>query len=304
MLSLIISSKNTTDFANISQNISKTIGVDFEIIKLDNYNGEFGICNIYNSGALKAKFDNLCFLHEDLIFNTQNWGQLLIDHLNNENIGIIGLAGSVYKAHTLGGWINNIEINETSAIRCNYFQHYKFTQNDVVHKYSNPFNEFKSEVITIDGLFMACKKEIWLKNKFEEKLLTNFHGYDLDFSLQIAKIKKNYVVYNINVEHLSEGKMTSEWYLANLKIHKKFKAFLPIFASTAIIEKKCYWNFYKKENNEWLFIYKYLVQLKKEGKTKSKQLNLLIKALSNITYLPVNKIKFKYFLKILSQIIR
>ena len=52
----------------------------------------------YNKGARKAKYNYLLFIHEDIKFLENNWGQeLLQSHNSNDNIGIIGLAGGTKK---------------------------------------------------------------------------------------------------------------------------------------------------------------------------------------------------------------
>ncbi|MFX5306134.1 glycosyltransferase, partial [Acinetobacter baumannii] len=54
------------------------------------------ITEAYNSGAEKSTFENLLFLHEDIIFYTRNWGNKLLHHLQKESTGIVGVAGSSY----------------------------------------------------------------------------------------------------------------------------------------------------------------------------------------------------------------
>ena len=61
MISIIISSINEKLLSDVSFNISKTIGVPFEIISVANGNGDKGICEVYNQGVAKANFPILCF---------------------------------------------------------------------------------------------------------------------------------------------------------------------------------------------------------------------------------------------------
>src|SRR5208337_2764590 len=49
----------------------------------------------------------------------------------------------------------------------------------------NPVKKEIEDVVCIDGVFMFSKKEVFQKCRFDEKLLTGFHGYDMDFSLQV-----------------------------------------------------------------------------------------------------------------------
>ena len=69
--------------------------------------------------------------------------------------------------------------------------------------------EWFAEVVAVDGFGMFVRKEVWKAYPFDEKMLTGFHCYDVDFSLQIAVSKRyrNYVCCSpeVQVEHLSEG---------------------------------------------------------------------------------------------------
>ena len=103
MLSIIISSYQESLYSALEKNIAQTIGISYEIIKIYNPN-KMGICEAYNIGASKAKYDFLLFIHEDILFHTKNWGELLINHLNKENTGVIGIAGSNYVPRTPSSW--------------------------------------------------------------------------------------------------------------------------------------------------------------------------------------------------------
>ena len=62
---------------------------------------------------------------------------------------------------------------------------------------------------------------------FDEKLLTGFHGYDLDLSLAIGKHYKVGVTYEILAEHFSEGTLNTDWLRSALLIHQKWADCLP-----------------------------------------------------------------------------
>jgi hypothetical protein len=85
MLSIIISSYQKHYFDQLVENIRETIGEDFqyEIIQMWNPN-VMSITEAYNSGAGKSRYENLLFLHEDIIFYTRNWGKRLLNHLQRK----------------------------------------------------------------------------------------------------------------------------------------------------------------------------------------------------------------------------
>lgn len=73
MISIIISSYNKDYYSQFIENVEKTIGVPYEIIQILNI-GAMGVCEAYNKGARQAKFEYLVFCHEDITFETKNWG--------------------------------------------------------------------------------------------------------------------------------------------------------------------------------------------------------------------------------------
>ena len=211
MISIIISSYQDKFYSALEKSIAKTIGVAYEIIKIDNPN-IMGLCEAYNKGASKSQYDFLLFIHEDVIFHTKNWGNLLINHLQKENIGVIGVAGSNYVPKAPIGW--HLPDNRFNFL--NLIQNNKSTTNPKL--FSNIITP--KHVFAIDGVFMALKKSIYLDYFFDESL-KGFHGYDLDFSLRIAQKYQNLVVNDILIEHFSIGNPDLEWFNANVYVRKK-----------------------------------------------------------------------------------
>lgn len=209
MLSIIISSYKPLNFSTLSKNVAETIGIEYEIIKIDNP-GSMGICEAYNKGAERAQFDQYLFLHEDIIFHTDDWGINLVKHLKSPNTGIIGVAGGSYVPTCPSGW----------GTLCPY-NHLSLIQNDSSNE--NPIRyttkDLKTKVFGIDGVFLGVSKKTYLANPFNEKI-TGFHGYDLDFSLRIGKILDNYVVSDILLEHFSHGNPDQKWIENNIQIRK------------------------------------------------------------------------------------
>jgi GT2 family glycosyltransferase len=235
MISIIISSYQKKYLSAVKKNIAETIGVEYEIIEIDNP-GKMGICEAYNTGAKKSRYLYLCFVHEDVRFITINWGQNLINHFSSDpKCGVFGLAGSVCKNRMLTSWWQPV-IEGTETKRTNYIQ--TFSNGTSEHFLLNPLNEHKSLVVSLDGVFMAMKKDVWEKVLFDEKLLKGFHAYDLDFTIRSSKNFNNYVVYDILLEHYSEGVNDLNWLKQNLLIHNKNKGRLPIIKCNSIYKEQ------------------------------------------------------------------
>jgi hypothetical protein len=106
MISIIVCSINATYLKNLEESIQSTIGVDYELIAMDNTVQKAGICKVYNEGGSRAKYPYLCFVHEDVKFHSQNWGEYLLETLKTESIGILGICGGKYYPNVPGGWLD------------------------------------------------------------------------------------------------------------------------------------------------------------------------------------------------------
>jgi len=241
MISIIICSRDKEALRKVSHNVEQTIGVAYEIIAIDNSKGEYGICQAYNTGAQQSKFDIFCFLHEDIKFISKDWGILLINHMEAlPKAGVIGLAGSTFKTTMLSSWWQP-NVNGVEPKRVNLIQNFKFTSNESERLWINPLNEKASNVACLDGVLLFTNKKIWLTNKFDQNLLKGFHGYDLDFTLRVGRTLRNYVVFDVVLEHFSEGVNNVDWVLQNYLVHEKHINYLPVIKDDSIINVSLRW---------------------------------------------------------------
>ena len=233
MISVLICSIHPDLLSNVQENIRETIGVPFEILVSDNRINGKGICKVYNDLAQKAKFPYLCFLHEDVLLKTRNWGtEILNIFSNDESIGLIGIAGSKYKSAYFSGWYTSVKELDCA----NYIHQY---EKGTEHVYLSPKDiKINEEVVCIDGVFMCCKKEAWQRNNFDEGFLKGFHFYDIDLSLRIANEYKVVVTYNVELVHITTGgDYSNNWVETAISYHGKMKAVLP-YSKTPFDKKR------------------------------------------------------------------
>jgi len=229
MISIIICSRDKEMLATVSQSVQETIGVVYEIISIDNSKGDYSIFEAYNLGAQKSKFQYLCFMHEDLVFHTQHWGKKLIAYLSDLTIGLVGVAGSTYKSRNNSAWWGAPGVPD-------HYRRFCFEQSDAAGTkpeiyYLNPRQEVISDVVVMDGLWLATRQDTWQKNKFDEQTFKGFHFYDLDFSLQIKQTLRVCVIYDIRIEHRSHGNVNKSWAESSIIFHKKWESKLPVSVS-------------------------------------------------------------------------
>ena len=237
MISIIIASVKKDLLANVSKNISETIGVEFEIISFDNSNGERGLCELYNLGAKKAKYDVLCFMHEDISLDTINWGSIVFELFNQDpKLGVLGVVGSSYKALVPSGWA--VENLHGQTIFANYIQSYKHSNKRKELIYNKPSKDNPANVICVDGLWFCTRKSIALEVSFDEQLLHGFHCYDIDFCLNVGRYFNVAVTFDILIHHFSEGSFDKDWLTDSIKVHKKWESILPKFTTPITLKQQ------------------------------------------------------------------
>ena len=223
MISLIVCTRRSILDHSFQNNIEKTIGSEFEWIIIDNSKNEFNLFEAYNIGIKRSSGDVLCFIHDDIIFHTQNWGERLDSYFeNNQEIGLIGIAGSLIKTKTPSAWWDcpeNLKVINILQHKAGSSFHRKTGFNDIG----------LLEVEVIDGVFMAMRKNI---NVYLDEKIGDFHFYDFNLSLEVkSKGFKIAVSQEILLEHFSSGTINEDWCLSALKIHNKYATSLPLGVS-------------------------------------------------------------------------
>lgn len=254
MISVIISSIDKKSLENIQHNIANTVGVQYEIVAFDNASGRKGLCEIYNEGVRKARYDILCFMHEDVEILTPNWGKIIVDYFTQDSsLGLIGIAGSGYKSAIPGSWATH----DQNCFKINYIniiQLFKRIDREPVHDYENPKNEKITRVVCVDGVWLCTPKYVAQEVPWDEENLKGFHGYDIDFSLSVGTKYKVAVTFEVLIKHFSEGHFGYSWLKDILKVHKKWNHLLPLNyeildrKQIAIIEKKTFRGLVKPYN--------------------------------------------------------
>ncbi|MEJ7766985.1 MAG: glycosyltransferase [Chitinophagaceae bacterium] len=226
MISIIISQYSALQVDSLKKNIQSTIGVPFELIVIDNSRGLMGLCQVYNIGASRARFELLCFSHEDVELATVNWGSKVIDLFNaNEKLGLLGVAGSGFKSLSPSGWW--YPYANTQTVFTNYIQSDPHRKEGEL-QCSNPRNNTVANVVCVDGFWFCTRKAIALQIKFDEDTFKGFHCYDIDFSLAVFRQYEVGVSFEILIKHFSGGHLSRQWVNDTLMLYKKWEHALPL----------------------------------------------------------------------------
>jgi hypothetical protein len=205
---------------NYKKYIQKTcMYKNVEVIEKVN-NGEKSLSQVYNEIIDESNNDIVVLIHDDLEFDTKNWGEKIIDHFKkNSEYGILGLAGSKFLHENAQWWV----IPQTMYGIVNH----KDGGKKWTSTYSKDLGVGVEDVVLIDGLFMAFNKNK-IKHKFDETI-EGFHFYDLGFCVPNFLDDVNIgVIFNVRVTHLSVGKTNDSWERNRLYFSEKYKSDLPI----------------------------------------------------------------------------
>lgn len=246
MISIIVSTYKPDSFRRFEHNIKKTIGVDYEIIQIHNP-GSMSLCEAYNKGIELAQYEYLCFSHDDIIINSSDWGQHIINTFQKDpNFGLIGVAGSSYKSWVPTGWYFP---DDTRFCKMDLYQEENKEGIVTHHKRNEPIDTNYDEVVTLDGCWFCTTRKVASEFKFDEKLLTGYHCYDLDYAFQVGSKYKVLVAYGLELTHLSHGDYNKEWVVETFKLFEKWKKKLPLSVANPTKEEIAY-----NEFNSFLFI--------------------------------------------------
>lgn len=221
MISIVICSRKETISDLLLNNIHLTILTEYELIIIDNSKNNYSIYEAYNLGIEKSKGDLICFLHDDILLHTKGWGNIIKNIFSsNEDVGLLGIAGSKIKTKTPSAWSDCPEDK-----MCIYIlQHFPGKENRMIDVGFN-FG-FTEEVVGIDGVFMILRKD---KRICFKKNIKGFHNYDFNISCEYKRFGYKILVSNqILIEHFSLGILNGDWVESTYKMHKIYRYLLPM----------------------------------------------------------------------------
>lgn len=222
MISLIVCSRNTDVAEQMQRNVSETIGTDYEWIVVDNSDNKYNLFQAYNEGVGRSKGEIMCFMHDDIVFHTYDWGRVVESVMFDNSIGVLGVIGGKFVPENASWWLANCgagKIIQGIKTERGYFA--AVDGKDAETPYE--------EVAVVDGLWFCMRKDMFSKLKFDEMNFKGFHCYDVDICMQSNAMGKRVVVTpNILIEHLSRGDVKENYYRDLKVFSEKWKDELPL----------------------------------------------------------------------------
>jgi hypothetical protein len=182
-------------------------------------NGEKNLSQVYNEIISESSNDIVVLCHDDIYFDTKNWGQKLEKLFEkNEEFSIIGIAGTTEMPKSGMWW-------EDRSKMCGIVNH-EHNGKKWESRYSDSLQNSIKEVVIVDGLFIAINKNK-IKHTFDETV-SGFHMYDVNFCFRnyLENVKIG-VTTSVRVTHKSVGETNNLWEKNRVIFSKKYKVNLP-----------------------------------------------------------------------------
>jgi glycosyltransferase involved in cell wall biosynthesis len=200
--------------------LKKTSGVSKTEVRPIENNGEYSLTEVYNKILEQSANDIVVLLHDDIYFDSKNWGQKILNHFKrNSDYGILGLAGTTNMPKSAKWWE---DFSKMKGIVNHEHEGKKWES-----KYSQSKGNELDDVVLVDGLFIVINKKN-INKKFNEEI-GGFHFYDVDFSFRnfIEGVKIG-VMYDVRVTHKSIGQTNEQWEKNREIFAEKYKDILPV----------------------------------------------------------------------------
>lgn len=230
MLSLIICSRTPKISEELEKNIADTIGCEYELVVIDNSLNKYSIFSAYNEGVKRSIGDILCFMHEDILYKTINWGQQVEQICENKDIGVVGVIGSYVLIKDYGYW----------DMMAPFVTGYVPLANKTNWKGENNCNFYNGDmasddVVAVDGMWFCMSKKMFTEVSFDEKMYKGFHFYDMDICMQsLMAGYTNKIIRDIEIWHYCYPQYNYQYVQAMKLFFQKWNAHLPIFRGEAI----------------------------------------------------------------------
>ena len=231
-ISVIVCSRNDPADTFHERNVRKTAGAPpVEYVRIDNRDNRYSLSAAYNEGIRSASGRIAVFVHEDVFFMEGDWAAKLVDKFEDPSLGLVGVAGTEYLFADNPGWV--------AAGR-------PFIHGHVVHELNGgavynltvfSWDKVDTEVVAVDGLFFAVRRELFPAVAFDETTFDGFHFYDLDICMQVRRTHRCVVTWDVLVKHRSGGAFDEVWKKYALRFIGKYRNELPATCSPMIPDR-------------------------------------------------------------------
>jgi GT2 family glycosyltransferase len=221
MISLIVCSKDPGKLSAVEAMYRNALGDHpWELIAITD---AASLAEGNNRGVARSHGEILVFSHDDVEVLSPDFPARLMHHLST--FDLIGVAGTRQVINAAWASVGPPDIfgQVVHVLRDGRF---------TVDIFSAP-RRAVGRIQALDGLFMAARRSVVDRIRFDAETFDHFHLYDLDFSYQAYRAGLNVgVVNDINMLHYSTGKFDEIWQrYANRFDHKWSDCYTPRYGA-------------------------------------------------------------------------
>lgn len=218
---VIPSEKTYEEKEEFINHVKATAGVPVDLVFVGN--NKTSLTTVYQNNLDSSDNEIIVFIHDDIEFLKNGWGKEIIDIFSkNPQFGIIGVAGS--REYGIDNEMAWWKYSDKRGLIFHGDEKYSWLT------FCSDYN-FKSkvsEVVVIDGVFMAINREK-IEYNFDEDI-PGFHFYDIDFCLAnfLSRRCKVGVTDRVCIRHRSIGKTNDAWLKNGKLVFEKYKDNFPL----------------------------------------------------------------------------
>jgi hypothetical protein len=230
-VSFVICSVDDRRFARVSESLRAHFdGTPWELIRIPDAKS---ICEGYNRGLDRARGDVVVLCHDDIELVASDFRRRLVSHLARYDV--IGVAGCT----DLGGpswfWSGPPHIHH-------WVTHYD-GERRLVPGICGAHGPAVERAQALDGVFIAARRSVFQRLRFDAELLDGFHCYDIDFSYRAHRAGLNVAVaLDLLIVHdTSRGEFDEQYRRYAALLCRKFPELLrrpeakpPLFHGTTV----------------------------------------------------------------------
>jgi hypothetical protein len=181
--------------------------------------------------AGRVDLEALVLVHQDAEIVTTGLCPLVRDVLSDPDVGLVGCVGAV-GVRSIAWW-------EASVTLASFINRYDEHGGGDLPSFSWDWDEAPAyarvgEVETLDGFVLVVSPWVVKNIRFDEEL-SAFHGYDLDFCLQVRSAGRKVVTADFRAIHHRALEMVpdlQEWTAAHVRLAEKWDGRMGIGAGT------------------------------------------------------------------------
>jgi hypothetical protein len=181
---------------------------------------------LLDRAAALADLEALVLVHQDSEIVDADLCRRLRDAFDDAEVGLVGCVGAI-GVRSIAWW-------EASVTLASFVNRYEDHGGGDLESFSWNWDEAPAyahtgEVETLDGFLLALSPWVVRNVRFDESL-GSFHGYDLDFCLQVREAGRKVVTADFRAIHHRQLEMVpdpDEWVAAHIAVAEKWDGRMP-----------------------------------------------------------------------------